>query len=101
MTGYPELKSGLFRHTLGRVAYNLFQTRGEMRHNRAEAIPGEVIEASNPEVARQRLIASLTAFQTFVADLRPHFAYGTLPKEAYAKAHVMHINDHLPEFRVT
>ncbi|WP_371223841.1 DUF1569 domain-containing protein [Roseovarius sp. 2305UL8-3] len=100
MTGYPELKSGLFRHTVGRVAYNVFQTRGEMSHNRAEVIPGEVIETSDPETARQRLITSLMAFQAFDADLRPHFAYGSLPKDAYAKAHVMHINDHLAEFRV-
>ncbi|SFJ80946.1 DUF1569 domain-containing protein [Jannaschia pohangensis] len=100
MDGYPELRSGLFRHTVGPLAFNVFQTRGEMSHDTAEVIPGEVVDDGDAEQARTRLIGSLTRFASFDMPLRPHFAFGTLSKAEYAKAHVMHVQDHLTEFRI-
>lgn len=99
MSGYPDLKSALFRHTVGPLAFNVFQTRGQMSHDTAAPIPGEVLDATGADAARLRLIDSLTAFQTFDPDPAPHFAYGALTKDAYAKAHVMHVHDHLVELR--
>ncbi len=95
MSGYPIPRSPLFQHTVGRTAFNIFQSLGYMSHNTAEEIPGEKVFAGDVELAKQRLLRSLTDFQDFQGTLHPHFAYGVLDKSEYAKAHVMHIADHL------
>ena len=99
MSAYPELKSGLFRHTVGPAALRVFRARGAMRHDTGAVIPGEALDATTPDAARQRLIESLIAFRDWEAPLSPHFAYGALDKAAYAEAHAMHVHDHLIGFR--
>lgn len=96
MDGYPEHKSAAFQKTVGRLAFKVFNARGEMAHGIEEAIPGEVIvEAGDREEAFDRVAGALVTFRDFGAELKPHFAYGALTKDEYAFAHVMHINDHL------
>ena len=43
---------------------------------------------------------SLEAFRDFDGPLRPHFAFGHLGKDKFARAHLMHIENHLEELRV-
>ncbi len=99
LQGYPELKPVLFRATLGRTAFHLFHRKGQMRHATDAPIPGEAILDGDPNAARDRLVASLQAFETADA-LHPHFAYGRLSKPRYAAAHAMHVADHLQACRV-
>lgn len=99
MTGYPALKPAWFRHTVGPVALAAFETAGAMRHNLAEPIPGAPGLAATGNVAEalERLLTALTTFREWQAPLQPHFAYGTLSREDYAAAHLMHIRNHLQE----
>ena len=101
MTGYPEQRSPMFQKTVGRLAFNVFQTRGQMSHGVDEPIPGEQIAAElGPEAALARLTTALIRFRDFDGPVQAHFAYGVLSKDEYAKAHVMHVQDHLEELRV-
>lgn len=99
MTGFPEMKSPIFRNTVGPLAFAVFQARGEMSHNLAEPIPGEDIQTTSTDSAAslQRLKMALQTFDAYTQPLQPHFAYGSLQKGEYAIAHVMHINNHLEE----
>jgi len=99
MTGYPELKSPLFRNTAGRAAFFAFSTAGAMRHNLAEPIPGAptIAPTGSAVNAIGRVISSLKAFADYRGPLQPHFAYGDLSKEEYADAHLMHIRTHMQE----
>ena len=99
MTGYPELKSPLFRNTAGRAAIFAFSTAGAMRHNLADPIPGAPAIAATGSAADAigRLISSLKAFAAYQGPLHPHFAYGDLSKEEYTDAHLLHIRNHLQE----
>jgi hypothetical protein len=87
MAGFPALKPAWFRATLGSYAFALFNSRGAMSHDLAEPIPGA------PAIA-------LRAFDAHTAALQPHFAYGTLDKPAYTRAHLMHLANHWNEAAV-
>ncbi|MDD0841361.1 DUF1569 domain-containing protein [Pseudomonas sp. Gutcm_11s] len=97
LDGYPELKPGWFRHSVGPAAFAVFSARGAMRHPLTEAIPGAapLAEPSNQEAALQRLQAAFERFAAHTGELQPHFAYGALDHEEYAQAHVMHLYNHL------
>lgn len=98
LTGYPQLRGPLFRHTVGRVAFRVFRARGKMRHGLNEVIPGEVVrEAVTAEVALDRLKAALEAFDAHEGPLAPHFAYGALGKSDFALAHALHVDNHFEE----
>jgi hypothetical protein len=99
MTGYPEMKSSLFRHTAGSLAFFAFGTAGTMRHPLTEPIPGApaLTDTGDTTQAHARLIKALTDFTHWTGSLQPHFAYGTLSKEEYAQAHLMHVRNHLQE----
>lgn len=116
LTGYPALKSPLFRHTAGAAAFQAFATAGVMRHPLTEPIPGAPALATDsearagsqadPEAAAQaaqaalaRLLAALQAFSAHAGPLAPHFAYGALDKDEYTLAHAMHVRDHLRLFK--
>ena len=43
---------------------------------------------------------SMLAFEGFQGQLAPHFAYGSLTKAEYARAHAMHFYNHLDEIQV-
>lgn len=100
MTGYPQEKPRLFQLTAGKMAFVVFNKRGEMRHGLDEPIPGEVIGDVSPSDGLERLWVSLERFRDHDAPLRRHFAFGTLQKDQFAKAHLMHIENHLEEVRV-
>ena len=101
MAGFPEHKSAIFQNTVGRLAYRVFAARGEMSHALDEIIPGEVVDpAAQTRDAIARLKTALLDFRQYEAEMKPHFAYGRLEKEDYAIAHVLHINNHLEEFRL-
>lgn len=101
LEGYPELKPGWFRQTLGLAAFEVFAARGAMRHPLSQAIPGAA-PLHSPAGQDQALLRLQGAFERFAGHtgpLAPHFAYGMLDHEAYALAHVLHLYNHLSELR--
>lgn len=100
MAGYPVLKSAAFRHTAGATAFFVFASAGAMRHPLTEPIPGApaIAEMGEVDAALDRLLQALGNFSSYQGRLAPHFAYGELDKSEYAKAHVMHVQDHLRLF---
>ena len=103
MSGYPELRPEIFRNTVGKVAFSLFSTKGSMTHPLDEPIPGApTLETGNDiDAALLRLRKAYTDFEQYNGPLSPHFTYGELTKEEYTIAHVMHINNHLEEVKIS
>ncbi|GAA3856851.1 DUF1569 domain-containing protein [Celeribacter arenosi] len=102
MTGYPQPKPAVFQKTVGKLAYKVFNARGAMSHGLDEVIPGEVVtDDGQTQEALIRLKTALMTFREYGSDMKPHFAYGRLSKDDYSIAHVLHINNHLEEFRLT
>jgi hypothetical protein len=101
VSGFPESKSKLFQNTVGAAALGVFSWRGRMSHDLAEPIPGApaLARATPPEVALARLRASVASFRSWSRPLQPHFAYGALDRDAYERAHAMHLANHLSQFR--
>ena len=99
MTGFPALKPGWFRATLGSYAFALFNSRGAMSHDLSEPIPGAPAIAQGQPLlpAVDHAIAALRAFDAHAGALQPHFAYGALDKPAYTRAHLMHLANHWNE----
>ncbi len=99
MQGFPQLKSGLFRATVGKAAFAVFDGRGRMSHGLDEPIPGAPVlaEGAPRAEARARLLKALRDFDAWTGPLQPHFAYGALDKPAFARAHLMHLADHWSE----
>jgi len=101
MSGFPEQKSQVFQKTVGKLAYKVFSARGAMSHGLDEVIPGEVVTNDGQvKDALMRLTHALLAFKDYGSEMKPHFAFGQLSKDDYAIAHVLHINNHLEEFRM-
>ena len=100
IAGYPALRSGLFRATIGPLVKRRFLRAGRMSHDRAAPVPGA--PALPPELslddARTRLRAAIAAFRAHAGPLAPHLAYGTCTKDDYAALHVLHVEDHLRAF---
>lgn len=103
MDGFPTHKSAVFKHTVGRLAFAVFQANGRMTHALNEAIPGELVIATPADTksALNRLRTAVDRFEAHRGELQPHFAYGQLDKAEYGLAHAMHINDHLDEIVTT
>ncbi|MES2821220.1 MAG: DUF1569 domain-containing protein [Pseudomonadota bacterium] len=101
LEGYPELKPGWFRQTLGLAAFEVFAARGAMRHGLDQPIPGAapLLSPAGQDAALQRLQLAFTRFAEHSGPLAPHFAYGALGHEEYALAHVLHLYNHLSELR--
>jgi len=102
LTGFPDHKSDFFKNTAGQLAFSAFSTKGQMRHNLSEPIPGapRIDSDADIQTSLSRFKTSLLDFQNFKAELAPHFAYGALSKQEYERAHVMHFYNHLQEIRV-
>ncbi|MFO1327102.1 MAG: DUF1569 domain-containing protein [Rubrivivax sp.] len=96
MSGFPELKPGWFRASVGRAAFAVFDARGRMSHGLTEPIPGApaLAEGQPLGAAADRLLKAMAAFDAVDGSLQPHFAYGVLDKPSYARAHLMHLADH-------
>lgn len=97
MSGFPRLKHPLFRAVIGKAAFHIFDLRGQLSHNLGEEIPGSPVgEPPLPlEKAVEQMQQTIQAFEDFNGRLMPHFAYGTLSKKQYERAHAMHIGNHL------
>lgn len=96
MQGYPTSKSPLFQQTIGKLVFNTFEKQGYMRHNRHEPIPQAppLFAETDRELAFNNLITTINNFENFADNLKPHFVYGELSKNQYAKVHAMHLADH-------
>ena len=99
LNGFPELKPAWFRATMGSYAFALFNARGQMTHTLNEPIPGapDVAQGQPLLPAVDHLVAALQAFERHSGALAPHFAYGSLDKAAYTRAHLMHLANHWTE----
>jgi hypothetical protein len=99
MDGFPQSKGALFQMTAGRAAFAVFRARGKMSHGLAEPIPGAppLAIGADWKPAANRLRAAIARFEAHQGALKPHFAYGNLPKADYALAHCMHIGNHQDE----
>ena len=99
MSGFPTPKPAWFRATVGPYAFALFNARGQMTHSLSEPIPGapDIAQGQPLEPAIDHAIAALQAFERHAGALAPHFAYGTLDKAAYTRAHLMHLANHWAE----
>lgn len=101
ISGYPELKPGWFRSSIGPLAFSVFAARGAMRHPLNEAIPGAaaLAEPASQAQALKRLQQAFSDFSAYTGELQPHFAYGALDHADYAQAHVMHLYNHMSLIR--
>jgi Protein of unknown function (DUF1569) len=97
--GFPEPKPAWFRATLGSYAFALFNARGQMSHTLSEPIPGapDIAQGQALVPAIEHAVAALRAFERHTGALAPHFAYGTLGKADYTRAHLMHLANHWAE----
>ncbi|MBK7579426.1 MAG: DUF1569 domain-containing protein [Myxococcales bacterium] len=97
LSGYPELRSGFFRATLGRLAKAKFLSAGRMRHDLGAAVPGA--PALDPALpvpdARARLLEAMAKFDAFSGELQDHLAYGACSRAEYEQLHAMHVANHL------
>jgi uncharacterized protein DUF1569 len=95
--GYPQLRSGLFRATIGRIAKRKFLRANRMSHDLVAAIAGapEISDAITLADARVQLIAAVEKFRSHAGPLALHLAYGTCSKDDYAVLHLLHVEDHL------
>jgi hypothetical protein len=102
MSGFPESRSRLFQRTIGAAAIGVFSWRGRMKHDLSEPIPGApALDARvEPTQAVARLRDAMLKFVRWSEPLRPHFAYGELPKPEYELAHAMHLANPLSAFRI-
>ena len=101
INGYPELKPGWFRSSVGPLAFGVFAARGAMRHPLDEAIPGAapLQQPATLAAALSRLQRAFADFAAHRGELQPHFAYGALSHDDYAQAHVLHLYNHLSLIR--
>lgn len=99
MQGFPQLKPGWFRATVGPAAATVFSARGRMSHSLAEPIPGapDIAQGQPLGPAVDRAVAALQAFERHTGALHAHFAYGELSKDDYRRAHLMHFANHWQE----
>lgn len=99
IAGFPEPKPAWFRATVGSYAFALFNARGQMSHNLAEPIPGaaDIAQGQPLAPAIDHLVRALQSFERHAGALMPHFAYGSLGKADYTRAHLMHLANHWAE----
>jgi hypothetical protein len=97
ISGYPRLRSGLFRATIGRLVKRRFLRAGAMSHDTTAPVAGA--PALPPELsiadARARLAAAIAAFRAHPGALAPHLAFGACTRDEYAALHLLHVEDHL------
>ena len=100
MTGYPKLRSRLFRATIGPLVKRRFLRAGRMSHDRAAPVPGAPQLAAELALddARARLRAAIAAFRAHTGALAPHLAYGACTRDDYTTLHALHVEDHLRSF---
>lgn len=101
LNGFPKNKSKLFQHTIGKIAFSMFDRSNAMNHGLTEAIPGaDFSPGLQLTQALSRLHRAIDQFKNFNGKLYPHFAYGNLSKAQHEKAHSMHISNHLSSLEI-
>ncbi len=100
MSGFPQMRSPLFRATVGGAAFRAFVWQGRMTHDLGEPIPGApaLAEKGSIEEAVARMTRAAENFSQWTRPLQPHFAYGELSKAEYEQAHAMHLANHFSAF---
>ena len=102
ITGFPIHKSMLFKHSVGKLAFAAFEAKGKMSHALDEVIPGAPdLKTQSLSDAFDRFRQSIYDFDVYNEKLQPHFAYGSLSKLEYEKAHVMHFFNHMQEISIS
>ncbi|MFO0675905.1 MAG: DUF1569 domain-containing protein [Polyangiaceae bacterium] len=96
LTGFPSLRSGLFRATIGRVALAKFLKQGFLRHDLRAPIPGapDLPELTWTE-GKELLLDAIRRYRMHEGPFAPHFAYGVVTKSEGDRVHAMHVADHL------
>jgi len=99
MKGYPKLKPGIIRMTVGKIAIKKFLKQGYMKHSLTAPVPSapEIKDDGDEVAAMKSLISAINKFIAFTSELQPHLLFGTLTKSEYNKYFAMHIADHLSE----
>lgn len=103
ISGYPQMKSPVFRSTVGSAVFSIFSLRGKMSHGLEEPIPGaEKLDLQIPyEIGKKELFEAINQFASTKAnELKPHFAYGDLSKGDYDNAHALHIKNHFQRISI-
>ena len=96
IAGYPQLRSGLFRATIGPIVKRKFIRANRMSHDIAAPVAGApALDGVAFADAHARLVAAIAAFDAHDGALSPHLAYGACTKADYAVLHRLHIEDHL------
>lgn len=96
MSGYPFEKSRIFQRTIGSLVFHYFDWKGSMQHGTNELIPGEKTIVDPPDVSGvAALEMAIKKFDNWTKPLNRHRFYGRLSKSQYARAHVLHIANHL------
>lgn len=97
MTGFPEMKPGWFRSTVGPIAKHVFLLQGKMSHNTLDPIPGDadMPHSQTEQEAFERLLRAIGNFKTWNRELAEHFAYGVVSRDEAEKLQAFHIADHL------
>lgn len=100
LSGYPRLRSGLFRATIGPIVKRKFIRAGQMKHDLTAPVAGapDLPASLGFEESRTRLRDALRAFADHEGPLAPHLAYGRCTKDEYATLHLLHLQDHLRAF---
>ena len=96
MSGYPIEKPRLFQNTIGTLVFHYFDWKGFMRHGTNQFIPGEMPLSDDSTInGLSALEEVINKFEDWDKPLFPHRFYGRLNKKQYARAHVLHIANHL------
>jgi hypothetical protein len=97
ISGYPTMRSALFRKTIGRLALRKFLGQGAMSHDLAAPIPGAppIPPAGPLDDGLARLRKAMADFAALSSEPAPHFAYGPLTRAQYEQVHAMHLANHL------
>lgn len=96
LTGFPQLKSGIVRATIGPIVAHRFLAKGAMSHDLAAPVPGApaIPVDGDLQAACDTLLQAIDRFLAHTAPIHPHFVFGTLTKSQFERLHAMHIADH-------
>jgi len=99
MDGFPKLKPGFIRATVGRIVAGRFLSRGALSHDLQAAIPGApALTEDDASKALARLQQAVERFEAHDGALADHFIFGRVQKADYDHLHAMHIENHLSAF---
>src|SRR5689334_20338245 len=100
LSGYPRLRSGLFRATIGPLVKRKFLRANKMSHDLTAPVAGapDLPTSLTFDDSRARLHSAVDTFRRHDGPLAPHLAYGRCTKDEYATLHLLHLQDHLRAF---